>query len=402
MTRSLAVSALAILLVCAAAIGLRASRDAELPKASSPRVESLADYYRRYIAFWEAHLARDPYSPGAMKAIAAGKLTLARAIGDEHLYDEVIAMLERSTPLLVPEDPDVPLLRARALMAKHRFHAALQGIEAALQRKPGHRGLRATRVDALQGLGRYEEALAELESCCTAKEDFGTAVRRATLLDVIGRDEESWSVLSQVETRFKIDEPESLAWLRLMRAAYWLKHDDLGRAEAELERSLAVAPDYYLAEEHLAEVFEKRKDYARAKPLLERAIATSRRPELLLRLADVREALGESDVRPLREEAERLLEANAARDPIAHGRDLAEHLLERNDRASFERALALSEQELAARPGDIRSNLVRAQALRKLGRTEEARPFIRAAARYPGSDEDVLEEAKALGVQIGL
>lgn len=352
---------------------------------------SLSKYYRDNISFWERHLARDPYSGSAVKSIAAYKIVLARATGDEALYREAGELLERSSSFIPKGDPEAALLLARSKMARHRFSEAIALVDATLAVNANHRGLRETKADALQGLGEYDKALAEIEALVKEKPDFSYEVRRALLLDVVGRDEEGFTLLNQLESKYKVRDPEPLAWLRLMRGVYYLKRNELDKALPIFESSLAVAPDYYLAQEHIAEVYEKQGKSAQAKPFLEQAIATKRDPHLLLRLSVVERALGNGTrADDLRKESLEKFAANAGSDPVAHGRDYAEILLEEN--RDLDEALRLSTAEYEARPGDIKSNLVRARVLRMLGRKAEAKEFIAKANRYPNPDTDVTEE----------
>ncbi|MCB0322433.1 MAG: tetratricopeptide repeat protein [Bdellovibrionales bacterium] len=360
-----------------------------------PSHDSVSEQYRQEIAFWERELEKDPYSFIAIERLAIARLALARATGDETQFEAAERELGRAASFAPQDDVTRPLLLARTFMARHAFADALAEVDAVLKRSAEHFAAKELRSDILLSLGRYDEAFAAAEELARLNPSHGTWARLAEVRELQGRSTEAKLLLEQALAEADRLNPEPAAWLYLRYGIHFLKQKEYARAEQAFRDSLSVAPDYYLALEHLAEVYELTDRPEEALPLLRKAIAIRPAPALQVRLAALlqeQEMTVEAD--QLEKAAHTLMQAQALRDPAAHGRDYVESMLATD--GDVEELISYVEQDLAARPGDLRSNLVAAQVYSRAGRPDLARKHLELAARLPTSDRNFATEISAL------
>lgn len=342
--------------------------------------DSILEYYQKQVAFWREKTIHDPYDFISARSLASSLMTLARVNGDETLYDEARIILTKTKEITPVGEVETDAQYARAIMAGHRFAEARDLLQSLIDRDPSSTWLRELKGDALWGLGSYDEALKEYRSLA-AKKDFSSFVRNA---------EESWlkgdlsaerAFLIKALKSYRGFAPEPAAWIRLRLGMSALRYEEYDDALKFFNAALLVAPDYYLAQEHIAEVHEKRGEFAEAEPYLRSAIAIKRDPGLLARLSKVCKQLNKNEESAaLHAEASTALRNRAYDGTNSHLRDYTQFLLDEGRNAEEAQVLAL--KDLEVRPGDLRSQLVASRAFELAGKANEARQFKEAAYRF--------------------
>lgn len=341
--------------------------------------ETISAREEKIIAHYEALLKRDSRSVLAREHIAEAKMSMARATGNETLFADAEKLLRQAEKLSSQRSAKRDVLLAKVVMARHAFGDALEIIEKLDATKEVHI---LAKGDAHLGLGQYREARKLFKKAFEKGLSFSSAVRRAHIEGLYGSEEEL-PLLRLAKSLYSGAALEPLAWIELRIGIYHLTRGELDRAEEQFLQSLQVAPDYYLAQEHLAEVYELRGENEKARPLLEQAIQTKRDPALLLRLGKL--STTEERVK-LQLEAESVLQYQAEQSN-AHARDYAEFLFD--EKQDVVKALRYAEQDAQLRPGDIQTNLLLARIHHRLGKVEEASVFAKRAMRLGNlSDEE--------------
>jgi tetratricopeptide (TPR) repeat protein len=353
---------------------------------------SISEHYTQLESFWMKKLKADPFSKIAPIKYAEAKVSLARATGDESHYRMAERTLRESIKRQPRYAPELETKLAVVLMSRHKFHEALRIADKAYGTTKSLDSL-IVRGDAHLGLGNYKEARNDFETLVDTQPDYTSWVRLAHVLELYGEKEKALGLFHKAKESYRGDGLEPAAWIRLRIGIYYLKQMKLVEAEEWFRKSMEIAPDYYLAQEHLAEVYELRQEPRLALPLLEAAINTKRDPLLLMRLADVMNEVGQTKkAEELESEAMLALETNAT-GSSAHYRDLAEALVEQG--RELVRARRLAHADWLTRPGDITANLLLGKTHRITGDFKRARLFLNRAAAL-GQTEEIAEELKLL------
>jgi tetratricopeptide (TPR) repeat protein len=255
-------------------------------------------------------------------------------------------------------------------------------------------GLLLIRADAAFALGDYALAESRVNDAARERPGFNIWTRRAQLATVFGRDAEAERAWAQALATCPTSDAESRAWTLLMRGIAELKQGQLVEARVWFERARATTASNALALEHLAETYEIAGDDATARPLLEAAIALTRDPALLMRLADM-DARGNdaAAAAALRDEA--LAQAQALVDAghIGHLRALATILMDLN--RDLPRALALAQKDLEIRR-DIGAYATLARAQRLTGDAAAALESIETGLAHGTRDAELWLEKAAI------
>jgi tetratricopeptide (TPR) repeat protein len=130
----------------------------------------------RAIGDAQQRLANTPGDARAKKALAAGFLQKVREYADPTYYtkaDQILATLGGAQS----NDPEVLLLQGSLLLAKHQFTDALKVGQRIVREWPNIAGAQAILVDALNEMGRYDEALAATERMATLRPDLAALAR---------------------------------------------------------------------------------------------------------------------------------------------------------------------------------------------------------------------------------
>ena len=362
---------------------------------SASRFKSVSERYRKQKRFWHKEIERDAFNIPAFRSYALACFSLARATGEEAHYADAEQMLLKALKVARPDELQISALLARALMARHAFADAYSLSDRLIAQNPDEKWLLELRADASLGVGDYHAASSDVRELLLHQESYTSLVRGADLYELKGERGKAKRMLLRAVKAARLAGPEPSAWIQLRLGIYHLRAEELEEAEGYFRASLAVAPDYYLALEHLAEVYEIRGAISEAKPLLEKAIAIKRDSGLLLRLAEIEKGQGNAKrAALLQEEAVKQLRLIAEDGTEAHVRDLAEYLLDEGTDTEY--ALELALRDIERRPGDLRSNFILAKAYRVNKKIELAKRHIKLAVRLSKPSNEFEEEIRLI------
>jgi tetratricopeptide (TPR) repeat protein len=344
--------------------------------------------------FYRKRLVNDPHDWISRNSLAGTLYTLARVTGDEALFFECQHQLEESLRRHPKGNTDALGRLATARMAFHGFKEAREIADRALAEDPQATWILAIRGDAWFGMGEYENARADYETLHAAKPSFATRTRLGAVRFAMGDPAAALVLYEEAATEAAEVGGEPAAWTRLMVGVQHLKRENWREARRHFAQSLSIAPDYFLAMEHVAESLEAEGRDTEAHPYLEMAIAIKRDPGLLERMAEMHERAGRaSQAHTLRAEALQLLRDKAEGESgQGHLRDLAEALMDRD--IELPRALELARRDLTIRR-DLAGLRVMARALRLNGHAKEAVAYARESLRYRTTDAELWLEAHA-------
>ena len=247
-----------------------------------------------------------------------------------------------------PDDPALRLARARGRAGLHHFAAALADVEAAARLGAPPAVVAAARAGVLQGLGRYDEALALRRAAADAAPTAETLGALAALQAERGEVEAAAATFARARDAYRDVSPFTVAWLLFDEGLMWMRHDRPERARALFAEAHRRLPGYGAAACHLAEVEAELGDVAAAVALLEPLAARSEDPDPAAQLARILAARGDADgARRWGERARGRYDELLARHPDAFADHGAEFYLAAG--ADPQRGLALAEHNLAVR-----------------------------------------------------
>lgn len=258
--------------------------------ASAPAADDAgAAGLNRAIGFFEERLKRDPGDYIAANQFADRLLRrLARngRIEDLRRADEITTLSLKAGP--PKQNPGGLAARARVLSALHRFREAADLARQLETTDPGKPLSQQVLGDALLALGDPDGAeRAYVEARKRGGQDAGTEYRAAGLAWQRGDIEAGARHLDAVVEFAKTDSPEVRSWALVQRGELAFRRGRHESAEKDYVAALALAPDYWTAIEHLAELRGAQGRDAEAGQLFERAANVTGRPEMWQALGDL-------------------------------------------------------------------------------------------------------------------
>jgi len=356
--------------------------------ARAPAVRPVTAAARRDadIAFFEHRVAADPIGAADRARLAALYLQRGRETGDFAAYRRAEQLARRSLALRVAHNAATYGVLTVALLAQHRFTAALAAARALDAREPGVPRHRAALAEIELELGRYGEARALFTSLWPARHDLTVAPRLARWAELTGRTDLARRLLEQAlaDAKRRPDLPdEQVAWFHLRVGDLALRHGRLEAAESALRAGLAVRPGDYRLLAAMARLEAARGQWRRAIGYGEDAIAAVPDPATFGVISDAYAALGDSSNAA---QYARAMELAVAGQPGQWHRAWSLFLLDHHRRV--DEVLARVRAELATRR-DIYGYDLLAWALHQAHRDGEARfPMARALAL--GTDDPML------------
>lgn len=281
---------MAAALVAAAAVAAGIGGDP--PRGADAELE--ARVLRETIAAHERRLTVDPGNPVVSARLVGDHMAAFRLDNDlEHLR-RALALSEALVPTAL--DPGAAHARvASTRLALHDFRGALESARAATAADPrGAAGL-GTLYDAAIAAGSYREAERALETLlATHPGTLGAKLREARWLAAHGRADEALGRFAPLcdRLRGRAVRRQLVAWCETIAGGFAGATGDRRAEAAWYARALDTQPGYMPALEGQAELAYGRSDWGRAERLYRR-ILTDAHPDLYLRLAEVKRAVGE-------------------------------------------------------------------------------------------------------------
>ncbi|MER6568742.1 tetratricopeptide repeat protein [Streptomyces sp. NPDC001093] len=248
-----------------------------------------------------------------------------------------------------PNDPRSRVARARLAALFHRFPAALADLDAAAALGLDRRSLDEERAAIHQGVGRYDEALAQYQKALLRRHGFSALAALARCHAERGQVAEAERWFLAARRGYRGVSPFPLAVLAFQCGQTWLCTGDLARARIWLESAVRRLPAYVPAQGRIAEIDAAEGRATVAIGHLRRLALESDDPQYAAQLARIlaaREARVEAEF--WRAHAAARYESLMARHPEAYADHAAEFWLTAG--ADPQRALALARQNLALRP----------------------------------------------------
>jgi tetratricopeptide (TPR) repeat protein len=346
------------------------------------------------IKFFEARVKANPNDFHSYRYLGEMHERKARESGELAEYERAEAALRRSLELF-PKNPRARASLAAVLCSRHKFAEGLAIARELAEKNPRDVDALSTLGDALQELGRYDEAERSYEKLYKLAPIPEVLARLASLDELRGRTDEA-----QVKMRRACDQaresggPKAAAWYlgRLGDMAF-----ESGRIDeaASLYQSVPAGVDaYHDATAGLARVRAAQGRIDEAIELYKKAVAIGPDPHMLASLGDLYERSGRPELAaPL---FDRLVKETAA--SPEHRRNLAMFYAD-HDR-DLPKALELARLDIAERQ-DVCGHDALAWALYKNGKFEDAARPAADALKLGTKDAKLYYHAGLIHLRLG-
>jgi len=289
-------AAVSVLLVLAIAVPLAAVLTIvrgvpfELPGGQQRTFDLRSDGQRAVDAAQQS-LAASPNNPKLLSSLGLAYLLRVRETGDASFYVRADELVRRA----LAADPNeiTTLLAAGSLsLGRHEFPTALDYGRRAVAVAPFTAATRGIVTDALVELGRYDEAIAEVQRMVDVRPDLGSYSRVAYVRELNG---DLVGATTAMRAALEAGNPssEGTAWTEVQLGHLLFMTGDLDGAEQLYESSRHRVKDYVYGVAGVARVRAARGDLRGAAQLYEVAVARLPLPAFAAELGDVYAKLGD-------------------------------------------------------------------------------------------------------------
>ncbi|CAN5582479.1 tetratricopeptide repeat protein [soil metagenome] len=330
---------------------------------------------RLRLSAWIERLEADPDDAGALLGLGFDAYQLSRETADP---SELARAEEAFARVLVadPENVDALIGMGTLALARHDFTEALSFGEQARALAPGASNVYGVIGDALVELGRYDEAVAAIQTMVDTRPDLSSYSRVSYLRELFGGLD---GAIEAMEAAVRAGGPaiENTEYLRVVLGDLWFLAGDLERAQAAYTAAIERSPGYALALVGLGRLAGARGDLDTAITRYEEAAARVPLPEVLVALGEAQEAAGKTvesaATYALVKDIQSLFAANGVQTDL-------ELALFEADHGDAARAVELARAAYAATP-NVKAADTLAWALYGTGALEEARGYAEEALR---------------------
>lgn len=300
-------------------------------------------------------------------ALFDGWLKHARLTGDLDSYlraSETLEILKKRSSVRPP-----CIRMAQLSLATHQPGKAERQLDSCKLITPSY-GMRS-KIAMYQS--RYSEAVELALSGLNKHLDPESLLAMSVVRMATGSPHEAMALLEAAESRYHGNSRHQRAWYKLQRGIFAMQSGQFERARALFRQSTDILPDWWLAEEHLAEVSVYLGDTQTAMQLYNKVIASTGYAEYITARADLlldsgNSELAKSDIETARTQFDQRLEMYP--EAVA-GHAIDFYLVH----GPVEKAIALAEADYKRRPyGKTAINL--ADAWMQQGRTLEAAELL--------------------------
>lgn len=235
--------------VVAAVAWWAVARPARLAAAEAARNGVTArlelDIRSKDIEFYTKRANEDPQSAEDRAMTAGLYLQRARETGDVNDYRAAERYADASLALRRVRNGKALLTYASALLAQHKFPAALAAAQSLVDSDPTESRYRALYAELLVEMGRYDASRAQFDSMRGDLRTLAVAPRYARYLEIIGRTDLARAILRRAvsDTRDNDLPREQLAWFHLRMADLEVRNGRLRVAQRQLNDGLLAAPE---------------------------------------------------------------------------------------------------------------------------------------------------------------
>ncbi|HEV7720094.1 MAG TPA: tetratricopeptide repeat protein, partial [Iamia sp.] len=231
--------------------------------AALPFIEVAADSPSptdRAIATAQDALRADPEDTNAQLDLALAFVQKARETADPVLYtgaDTLLAMVAEVSP------DDVRVLTAQGSLAlsRHEFADALDLGQRALVAAPGNQTAYGVLVDALDELGRYDEALEATQAMADVRPGLAALSRVSYARELRGDLDGAIEAMTQAATAGSGTGGENLAFTQALLGNLLLTRGDVRQAGRQYDLALTTFPELPAAEAGRARLLVAQEHY---------------------------------------------------------------------------------------------------------------------------------------------
>jgi tetratricopeptide (TPR) repeat protein len=358
---------------------------ARVPDALDDRIVSLQDQLRE-----------QPDNNKAATSLGLAYLQKARESGDPSYYPKAEELLINAW-----EGDNKDYKAATGLgtlaLARHDFSQGLEWGEKAKSINAYYAPAHAVMGDALVELGRYDEAVTEIQEMVDLRPDVTSFTRVSYIRELMGDVPGAVDAMERA-AQAGAGRAENLAWVQVQLGNLAFNQGDLKEARTQYEASLRTVDGYVYGNAGLAKVAAAEGDFTTAISLYQTAIRTNPLPEFVIALGDAYTAAGQpntaEDEYALVDAMIQLHTSNGVDTDIELALFLTDH-----DR-ELDRALEQARAGYVRRPS-IKAADVLAWTLYKSGNYAEAQKYSQEALRLGTKDALMLFHAGMIESALG-
>ncbi|MGI8830776.1 MAG: tetratricopeptide repeat protein [Candidatus Limnocylindria bacterium] len=331
----------------------------------------------------------------ARAQLGAGYLQLARETGDPGYYARAESVFDEALKV-DPNNIDALIGQGSLALSRHEFDDALELGERALAINDSVPRAYGIIGDAQVELGRYDDAVATIQSMVDLRPDLASFSRVSYLRELHG---DLPGAIDAMERALSAGGPsaENTEFVRVQLGNLHFTSGDLGTAERLYREALARLPDYVYALAGLARVSAAEGRFDDAIGLYRQATTRLPLPELVIGLGETLEAAGRqeeaSDEYALVQAMQQLYAANGVRTDLELAAFSADH-------GDAEVALDLARAAHETQP-NVRAADTLAWALYRSGDPEAAWPMVEEALRLGTRDPRMQYHAGVIASALG-
>jgi tetratricopeptide (TPR) repeat protein len=354
-------------------------------------IESLLDQLRRH-----------PDDIKAKLQLAMAYVQESRVTGNHAYYDEAAFKLVSQVLEKEPTNYDGMAVKTTILLSQHHFADALTAATEFSKLYPDAAFGYGLLTDANLELGNYADAIAACDKMNATRPDLRSYSRAAYLREIHGDYVGAKEVMS-LAVKSGVPALEQTEWCRVQLGHLYEKTNELAKAEASYQESLALRPDYAYALAGLGRLAMKKGNYTEGSSFFEKAASQTADFDFQEQMI---ECLEKTDPTKAKEAAQKLVaelqrhatdEKAAAEKGHYADKELAYIYLKIGD---TKLALEHATREWMRRPENIEANECLAWVYFKNNDFAQAKMYIDRALKTNSKDPVLLERAAMIAAKI--
>jgi tetratricopeptide (TPR) repeat protein len=343
----------------------------------------------------ESRVATDPEDAGAQRDLGLALLQRIRETADPSLYAPAEAALDQARRL-APDDILALVGIGGLQLGRHQFAEALATGTAAVAAFPGYAPAHGVLVDALVELGRYKEAVTEVDRMVALSSDLASLARLSYVRELHGDLAGALKSMQQAAASPGLA-TENTAFVTALVGNLLVANGHPDEARSAYEAALAIVPAHAPSIAGLGRLAVGAGDLQEARARFQQASDILPLPEYVIALGEVDEALGDPTAGAksyaLARAEIQLFQASGVMVDV----DLA---LFEADHGDPSRSLELATAGYALTPTTRAADAL-AWALHRLGRDEDAAVRSKEALRLGSKDPLLRYHAGAIEAALG-
>jgi tetratricopeptide (TPR) repeat protein len=353
---------------------------APYPYQNHPRIDPLLQN-QKHQKFYEMRLERSPDSGLDLAALASLLVAESNLTGDLSKIDEAEVKAKKSIEVLPVFNNTPKITLAKVSEARHLFKDAINQAKAIYLDDNRNKGALSTLVTAYLGNGRPAEALPYADQLVLVSPGTESFTLRALTYLAQGNDTEALKDFHQALKSEGPGDRLQSAWIRTLIGRHFYRTGNIQAAEAYTNSALAVSENYHVALAQKADIEALRGNQDEAIRIYQKAYKERQEPPYLLAQANLLESSGETKkAETLRKKAETSIRTEIEETPYGHYNELSQVLVDRENPAQHEEAIAAALKDVEQR-NTSESYYLLSEAYLNSGKIPEARSAIQEALK---------------------